>query len=172
MRELLMSLLLVLIGAGCASGDGTASAASEWGLDGVMVPTSQDEVNVVFLAMPAELEGMTAERDDPEHVGFVHYVGADAEMGVSWQELAPNRALAVELLEEIDQADEFSTTAKDLDSESGPVLLQGAVDDNAPETHMLYWGDPSDGWVFFFTAETAEQLDSLVEAFVAAAGTG
>jgi hypothetical protein len=166
MRKLLLSLLLIVLGVGCASGD---DAAVGWGLDDVSVPTTQDEVNVVFLAMPAELEGMTAERDDPDHVGFVQYVGDDSGMGVSWQQVGDNdRATTVAQLEFIAGSDQFSVVSQELDAESGVVFLHGTAENDSE--HLLYWGDPVDGQMFVFSADSAAHLDSLVEAFVDAAG--
>jgi hypothetical protein len=35
--------------------------------------------------------------------------------------------------------------------------------------HILYWGDPSDGLLFVFSADTAEHLNAVVSSFVALA---
>lgn len=50
-----------------------ATVADPWGLSEVEDPTTQEEVNVIFLGMPDDIDGMAASRDDPEHVGFVDY---------------------------------------------------------------------------------------------------
>jgi hypothetical protein len=139
-----------------------------WGLDAVTDPTTQEQVNAIFLAMPDEIDGMTAYRDDPDHVGYVEYTSEDSDAMVAWDDLGSDRETTIEQLEWIADKDVFTEHARSMDSDSATVWLHGTVDTGEVERQMLWWGDPSDGWLFRFDADTAEHLDAIVGSFISA----
>ena len=144
------------------------AASDPWGLDAVTDPTTQDEVNAIFLAMPDEIDDMTAYRDDPDHVGYVEYRGDGSYAQVAWDDVGEDRSTTIQQLESIAQMDQFTELDSSLDSGNPTVWLHGIVVTEDDEQALL-WGDPSDGWLFVFNADSVEHLDALVAAFISAA---
>lgn len=161
-----LALLGLTVGACGTSSDEETS--DPWGLDAVAEPTSQEEVNIIFLAMADEIDGMTAYRDDPDHVGYVEYTSEDSDAMVAWDDLGSDRATTIEQLEWIAAKDVFTEQARSMDSDASIVWLHGTLDTGVAERQMLWWGDPSDGWLFRFDADNAEHLNALVAEFISA----
>lgn len=159
--------LLVLIAAGCSGDDDTAST-DPWGLVEIPEPTTQEEINMIFLGMPDEINGMDAYRDDPDHVGFVEYTGEGGERAeIAWTEVGVDGPTTVEFLDRIAGRDEFATVSSSLTAGGSFVWLEGSASDPAPSIHLLWWGDPTDGWVFIIEATSIEHRDALIDAFIA-----
>lgn len=74
-------------------------------------PTTQEEVNVIFLAMSDGIDGMTASYDDPVHVGFVDYEGNGSEASIIWFEAGCDATGAIEFLTDIQGSDCATTTS-------------------------------------------------------------
>jgi hypothetical protein len=165
-------IILAMLGVSVASCGGSAAeeASDPWGFDGVTAPATQEEVNIVFLAMPGEIDGMAAYRDDPEHVGGVMYTGEDSHAGVVWQQVGVDRATTIEQMEVVANADQFAELGSNIDSDSTAIWLYGTLVEQ-DDQQLLYWGDPSDGWLFVFEADTVEHLDAVAAEFISAASS-
>jgi hypothetical protein len=74
----------------------------------------------------------------------------------------------MEQLELIASNEAFAELDSNLDSDAATVWLYGTLLEEGDE-QILYWGDPSDGLLFVFDADTAEHLDALVAEFISAA---
>ena len=165
---LTMVLILIVVIIAACSGDGDSVAADPWGLAEVPQPTTQEEVNVLFLALPDELNGMEAHRDDSDHVGFVAYMGEDGEQAlITWTEVAVDSPTTIEFLEVIMGREGFTTGSSSLSAGSSFVWLEGSASDPAPSIDLLWWGDPTDGWIFNIAADTTQSRDALLDVFVA-----
>ena len=171
MRSKAVVFLAILSMSVAACGESADDTTSDpWGLDAVEAPTTQEEVNVIFLAMPEEIDGMIAYRDDPEHVGFVTYTGENSHAEVAWQQVGgDDRATTIEQLESIASNEAFAELGRSIDSNSTTVWLYGTLIEQGDQP-ILYWGDPSDGWLFVFDADTVEHLDAVVAEFISGAG--
>lgn len=156
---------LMLAACGASTDESTSDA---WGLGAVTDPTTQEEVNTIFLAMPDEIDGMSSYRDDPDHVGYVEYRGGDSYAIVTWDNLGEDRATTIQRLESIADLDQFTELDRSLDPDNTTVWLHGTVVTEDDEQALL-WGDPVDGWLFVFNADTAEHLDALIAEFISAA---
>ncbi|MGD2060661.1 MAG: hypothetical protein PVF87_07340 [Acidimicrobiia bacterium] len=171
MRKTAVVFLAVLgLTVGACGGSADEESSDPWGLDAVTEPTSQEEINVIFLAMPDEIDGMTAHRDDGDHVGYVEYRDGDSFAMVSPTQVGDDRATTVEQLESFADRTQFAELGSGIDAEATPVWLWGTVAEE-DDLQILYWGDPEDGYLFMFEADTAEHLDALVSSFVASATT-
>ena len=151
-------IFLAVLGLSVASCGGSAdeNTSDPWGLDAVADPTTQEAVSVIFLAMPEQIDGMSAYRDDPEHVGYVEYTSKDSDAMVAWDDLGVDRTTTIEQLELVAGKEVFTELNRSMESDAETVWLHGTVDTGSVERQMLWWGDPSDGWLFRFDADTAE----------------
>ena len=145
------------------------SIVDRYGLDELPEPRTQDDVNAVFLAMPAEIDDMTAYRDDPEHVGFVDYTGDESFARIAWIEAGFDRASVIEFMAAAEGEPAFTVVGSDLADDAQFVWIEATGPSENGTVHMLWWGEPSDGWIFSAEADSAEHLDALIEAFTAAA---
>ncbi|MGD2044419.1 MAG: hypothetical protein PVJ28_12275 [Acidimicrobiia bacterium] len=170
MRRTTVVVFLAVFGLTVAACGGSSdeTTSDPWGLDAVTEPTSQEEINVNFLAMPDEIDGMTAQREDGDHIGGVMYSG-EGSAGVTIRQVGKDdRATTMEQLELIASNEAFAELDSNLDSDAATVWLYGTLLEEGDE-QILYWGDPSDGLLFVFDADTAEHLDALVAEFISAA---
>ena len=138
-------------------------------LASVPEPRTQDDVNVVFLAMPSELLGMTASRDDPDHVGFVDYSGESGFASIAWIEAGPHREAVIEFLDGIRGIPEFTETSSSPRMDGPFIWLEGEAAEQFGDIYLLWWGNPDDGWIFSVEASSPEVRTAVVEAFVVAA---
>lgn len=170
MRNKASVVVLLIFGLAVPACGGSAdeTTSDPWGLDLVTDPTTQEEVNTIFLAMPDEIDGMTVYRDDPEHVGYVEYRAEDSYAQVAWDNIGEDRATTIQELESIAQMEQFTELNRSLGSENSTVWLHGIIVTEDDEQALL-WGDPSDGWLFVFNADSVEHLDALIESFISAA---
>lgn len=171
MRTRIIALLAVVSLLLTACGGSTDDVTSDpWGLDVVTEPTTQEEVNTILLAMPDELDGMSAHRDDPEHVGYVEYRGEGSYAQVAWDNVGLDRTTTIQQLESIADMEQFTELDRSTDFDTATVWLYGTVATESDE-QVLLWGDPSDGWLFIFNADSVEHLDALVASFISAASS-
>jgi hypothetical protein len=169
MRKTTIVVFLAVLGLTVAACGGSSddTTSDPWGLDAVTEPTSQEEINVIFLAMPEEIDGMTAYREEPPHVGYVEYQGEDSFAMVSPAQIAEDRATTVGQLEWTSEQPQFAVLGSDLDDEATTVWLWGTVAEE-DDLQILYWGDPEDGYLFMFEADSDDHLDALVAEFISA----
>lgn len=137
-----------------------------WGLGSAVHPTNQNEVNVVFLAMPGQLGDMTATRDSPDHVGFVDYQSDGERATVGWFEAGFDTASTIDFLTAIESLDGFTTIAGDLTTESDFIWLTGVGELPDETVHHAWWGSPSTGWLLSAEASSSEQLDVVICAYL------
>jgi len=156
-------------GSGEATTTTQPSIVERYGLDELSEPRTQDDVNAVFLAMPAEIDDMTAYRDDPEHVGFVDYTGDSSYARIAWIEAGVDRASVIEFMAAAEVEPAFTVVGSDLADDAQFVWIAATGPSENGTVYMLWWGEPSDGWIFSAEADSAEHLDALIEAFTAAA---
>lgn len=150
------------------SSDGV-TATDPWGLSEVRDPTTQEEVNVIFLAMPDDIDGMVASHDDPEHLGFVDYEGNASHASIAWFEAGVDAATTIESLTHIQSLDELASFSGDLDSSDTFVWMEAEVTTTDGHMFMAWWDDPTDGSLFRVDADTAEHRDAVINAFIASA---
>ena len=169
MRKTTVVVFLAVISLTVAACGGSSdeTTSDPWGLDAVTEPTSQEEINSVFLAMPDEIDGMTAQREDGDHIGGVMYTG-EGNAGVTIQQVGKDdQATTMEQLELIASNEAFAELDSSLNSDAETVWLYGTLLEEGDQ-QILYWGDPSDGLLFVFDADTVEHLDALVAEFISA----
>ena len=142
-----------------------------WGLGTVTERVTQSEVNLVFLAMPNEIDSMQASRDGPEHVGFVDYEGDETHASIAWFEAGPDSLAVIEFLDSIEASDNFTKETGGIDLGESFVWLAGRVDEGDREIVLLWWGDPTDGSIFTIEADTVEHRDALIDAYITSVKT-
>jgi hypothetical protein len=148
-----------------------ANAVDPWGHGEIKDPTTQEEVNVIFLAMPVEIDGMVATRDDPEHVGFVDYEGNGSHASIAWFDAGWDAAAAIKFLTWIQDSDKTANVSGDLDSSDNFVWMEAETTTPDGQLFMAWWGDPTDGWLFNAAADTPDHRDAVIDAFIASAST-
>ena len=145
-----------------------ATATDPWGLSEIKDPTTQEEVNVIFLAMPDDIDGMVASQRDPVHTGIVDYEGNGSQASIAWVEAGRDATGAIEFLTAIQDSDATSIVSGDLDPSATFVWISA---DEIDEMFMAWWGDPTDGWLFGVVADTSDHRDAVINAFIASAST-
>ena len=167
-RKIGMIVLVVLMTAACESGS-EGSSNDPWGLSDVPEPTTQEQVNVIFLGMPDEIDGMTASHDDPDHVSFVDYTGDGTWANIVWIEAGPDGSATIEFLDGIATIAEFTEVSSSLNADDTFVWLEGTAPGPDGDMYALWWGDPTDGWIFSVEADSLAHRDAVVDAFIASA---
>ena len=144
-----------------------------WGFEGIDLPTNQDEVTELFVAMPDAVGGLVRDSDEGGgHVAVIDYRGPDggfishsAQPGDSRDSVSP-----AEWLEKMAAAPEYDITARSLDASRRVVWISGSLTSLEGETiYMAGWGDPDGDWLFYVEAGSAGHRDVAVEAFIEAA---
>jgi len=142
-------------------------SADPWGLSGTDIPTTQAEVTKVFLAMPDDIEGMTASRDpDTDHVAYVFYEkNIDVWTGIMWSQFGHNADEVIDSLRTVSEEEMFTIESSSLDSTEGFVWLEGTAVEPDRVVYLAWWGDPTDGSLFFVEADSLEHRTAVMEAF-------
>ena len=144
-----------------------------WGLGTIGLPTTQDEVTELFVAMPDAVGGLVRDGDEGgDHVAVIDYRGPDGEF-ISYSAQpgdSRDNVVPTEWLETMASASEYDITARSLDSSRRVVWISGSLTSLEGETiYMAGWGDPDSDWLFYVEAGSAGDRDIAVEAFIDAA---
>jgi len=147
--------------------------ADPWGLETIDLPTTQEEVTALFVALPDEVGGLLREGDEGGvHVAVIDYRGPNdefisysAQPGDSRDNISPS-----EWLETMASAPEYDIVASLLDPTHRVVWISGSFTTLEGETiHMAGWGDPNSDWLFYAEADSAVDRDTAVDVFIESA---
>ena len=151
----------------------TSAAVDEsvdpWGLSETDIPTTQTAVTKVFLAMPDDIDGMTANRDpDTDHVAYVFYEkDVDVWTGIMWSQFGRDADEVIDSLRTVSEEEMFTIESSSLDPTEGFVWLVGTAIEPDRVVYLSWWGDPTDGSLFFVEADSLEHRTAVMEAFTA-----
>jgi len=144
-------------------------SADPWGLSGIDIPTTQAEVTKVFLAMPDDIDGMTASRDqDTDHVAYIFYEeNIDVWTGIMWAQFGRDADEVIDSLRTVSEEEMFTIESRSLDPTEGFVWLEGTATEPDRVVYLSWWGDPTDGSLFFVEADSPEHRTAVIEAYTA-----
>lgn len=147
--------------------------ADPWGLEAIELPTNQDEVTGLLVAMPDAVGGLVRDGEEgDDHVAVIDYRGPDGEFISYSAQPGDSRdsVLPTEWLEMMASGPEYDITARSLDASRRVVWISGSLTTLEGETiYMAGWGDPNSDWLFYIEADSAGHRDIAVKAFIEAA---
>lgn len=189
MRRLAVFVLAVaLLPAACGDDDGGAAAPADeppWGLDGVDMPATLEEIESVLDELPDEVAGLPGPGVQAgAGGGFSVRYGTGDDEGVMLVAFSIEHIAAAEGRESMTAAEWLGILAEEmgdleagsLDAEEGLIwaVAGGSVETGPGTVETIYvavWAEPDGEWVFHLTAPSPEERKALAQAFVEAAGT-
>jgi hypothetical protein len=102
-------------------------------------------------------------------VGFVDYTGESSYARIAWIEAGIDRASTIEFMSAAESEPAFTIVGSDLADDAQFVWIEVSGPGEDGTVYMLWWGEPSDGWIFSAEAGSEAHLDALIEAFATAA---
>ena len=170
-RRIVIGLVLVLL-PGCNAGE--AAPSDPWGFTTVDLPDTVEAIGTVFEAMPVEVAGYSRVDDAGGGEHLVDYGDGGPSAFVQFGEhrvVDGVNLSTAEFLSWMAGSGELDIIGSVL--EDDVVWLHGstAVGDETGEwtEYLLVWGEAEGESLFWFTAESQEDLDALAEGFVEAA---
>jgi len=154
------------------AGTMTEAAADPWGLTTVDLPDTTEAIAAAYEAMPAEVAGYARGEAQGEHL--LEYGGEGEGMSL-WNQDGNHRVVEggeqspADFMEFLAGTGELDVIGSALDGD--PVWLEASTtvgDESGEQTeYVLLCGHPDGEHVLFFQAYAEEDLDAVVEAFVA-----
>lgn len=177
MQPLAGTLLIVLVAAlagGACGGHQVSSDDPPWGLDGIDLPDTDEQVAAVFAALPEGIDGRITEGPQPPIARTYRPTSPNpGDSPIYWQIWAENAQERPWTVTEwiAEQATMPQTEASSTDETGNLVwVASSSVAEQQWTAYGLMWANPDGSWLFMVLADSEAGRRRLVEAFITAAG--
>jgi len=171
-RLVVVFLLVVSAGAGCAGGSDTGAPGDPYGLSELEMPATDAEILVALERLPRQISGVP-QRQGPDDVPAVLYGDRSSISAIPFPlERSAGESIAEDLAQFENEAGAV-VDRRHLDPASDLVWLTGSfTDQSGGIVHLAVWGEPNGDWAFNVSAESPDLRDAIARAFAEALRAG
>jgi len=172
MLRLLVVALVALALAACGGG---RDEPAPLGLGTVALPDERAAVRSLLESLPTNVGGLPRREGDPGEGLLVRYGAGNATYLAArpLEGLSSNPdAGPADVFTEIVESEAIGIEHEERSEDARVVYVFGSTVEEGRNSYVASWADPGGKWVFAVQAFTPEERAALIEAFVAAAGSG